>query len=224
MKENLDNLERLHAVATPGPWDAHDYAEGGAGDRRYQIQERAGARRYDKTGSVLGYFEDEQVPTPEARANARLVAAMRNALPDLIAKARAFDACAAETGNSSRPYEDTVRAVQRRDGAHLVAVACGDALNKAVEAGAPMPAPEVVRAWADYSQRPGVHSARRYVADVRAEGYEQGHKAGREAADALVSDCETLLEQWNVYERSGDNVASTLRAAIDSYLAKVSPT
>lgn len=87
----LDELERLLAKATPGPWDAHDYAEGGAGDRRYQIQERAGARRYDKTGSVLGYFEDEQVPTPEARANARLVAAMRSALPALIAKVRAAE-------------------------------------------------------------------------------------------------------------------------------------
>lgn len=62
------------------------------------------------------------------------------------------------------------------------------------------------------------------LGDSRAEGYEQGHKAGREAADALVSDCESLLEQWNVYERSGDNVASTLRAALDAYSAKVSPT
>lgn len=98
----LDELERLLAKATPGPWDAHDYAEGGAGDRRYQIQERAGARRYDKTGSVLGYFEDEQVPTPEARANARLVAAMRSALPALIAKVRAAEVLAEAAGSAAQ--------------------------------------------------------------------------------------------------------------------------
>lgn len=89
----LDELERLLAKSTPGPWDAHDYAEGGAGDRRYQIQEQSGAhRRGDKAAAVLGYFEDAQVPTPEARANARLVAAMRSALPALVAKVRAADA------------------------------------------------------------------------------------------------------------------------------------
>lgn len=91
----LDALERLLAKSTPGPWDAHDYAEGGAGDRRYQIQEQSGAhRRGDKAAAVLGYFEDAQVPTPEARANARLVAAMRSALPALVAKVRAADALA----------------------------------------------------------------------------------------------------------------------------------
>jgi len=116
----LDELEKLLAKATPGPWDAHDYAEGGAGDRRYQIQERAGARRYDKTGSVLGYFEDEQVPTPEARANARLVAAMRSALPALIAKVRAAEELADAADGIGLDWSDSLDVPRVRGEAALL--------------------------------------------------------------------------------------------------------
>lgn len=103
----LDELEKLLAKATPGPWDAHDYDESYAGDRRYQIQEQSGAhRRGDKVAAVLGYFEDEQVPTPEARANARLVAAMRSALPTLIAKLRAAEVLAARVDRALYDFGD----------------------------------------------------------------------------------------------------------------------
>lgn len=111
----LDELERLLAKATPGPWDAHDYAEGGAGDRRYQIQEQSGAhRRGDKAAAVLGYFEDEQVPTPEARANARLVAAMRSALPALIAIARSAEGLAESLEAMLSEYDQGQACVQAR--------------------------------------------------------------------------------------------------------------
>lgn len=87
---DLDELERLLAEATPGPW----HLPGGArlqgvvsamiGERDAQVADASGeAPQHDSAGRDVVAVQ---------RANAILIAAMRNALPELLAAARERDA------------------------------------------------------------------------------------------------------------------------------------
>lgn len=68
----LDELERLEREATPGPWTfngLHDFPE-------------------VRPVALWGGFDQADTPKSAKVANARLIAASRNALPDLLAEIR----------------------------------------------------------------------------------------------------------------------------------------
>lgn len=79
MDINLDELERLAAQATPGPWVANNW----------------GRVWYTPTPDSKRLVCDTMrntVKNPKSwRANARLIAAMRNAVPELIARVRELE-------------------------------------------------------------------------------------------------------------------------------------
>lgn len=70
---DLDELERLHEAATPGDWQGNEVT---AGKHKGSFVEA------DSEGVILDCYG------PRGGANADLIAAMRNALPQLIALAR----------------------------------------------------------------------------------------------------------------------------------------
>jgi hypothetical protein len=77
-RKTLDELERLEKAATPGPWLLQDEESGNV-----SIWERD-----TNIGTLATVFPDDINGEYPARANADLIAAMRNALPALIATAR----------------------------------------------------------------------------------------------------------------------------------------
>lgn len=92
---DLDELQKLCVAASPQPWGSEHRV-----DDEWTIRcanERVIAHDFDKR-------------------DADLAAAAVNAMPDLIAKARAFDRIAAAVGLTGRPCELVVGAVERREG------------------------------------------------------------------------------------------------------------
>lgn len=88
---DLEELERLLAAATPGPWEAgrmdtESYsADYGPWKAVYAEDPRGGVHK--PTGELLPY-QVARGDGDECRANATLIAALRNAAPALIAEVR----------------------------------------------------------------------------------------------------------------------------------------
>lgn len=79
-KIDLEELERLHKAATPGPWAANNWG------RVWHTPNPNSTRLVCDTMR-------NTVRNPKSwRANARLIAAMREALPELIARVRELEA------------------------------------------------------------------------------------------------------------------------------------
>ena len=78
MDIDLEDLERLHKTATPGPWVANNWG-------RVWYTPNPDSKR------LVCDTMRNTVKNPKSwRANARLIAAMREALPELIAENRAL--------------------------------------------------------------------------------------------------------------------------------------
>ena len=75
---DLDELERLHKAATPGPWTADNWS-------RVWHEPRQGVRR-----TVADCVRVTVKSAKRHKANARLIAAMHEAVPELIAENRAL--------------------------------------------------------------------------------------------------------------------------------------
>ena len=75
----LEELERLAAQATPGPWEANNWG-------RVWHTPNSDSKRL-----VCDTMRNTVRNPKRWRANARLIAAMREALPELIAKVRELE-------------------------------------------------------------------------------------------------------------------------------------
>jgi cell division protein ZapA (FtsZ GTPase activity inhibitor) len=82
--DRLDEIERLRAAATPGPWETTAW---GGTDHDGEGWAEYGVRLDDRGPVILGY--DEQ-----AQADAALIVAAVNAVPELVAAVRAVLALA----------------------------------------------------------------------------------------------------------------------------------
>jgi hypothetical protein len=78
-KIDLDELERLAAQATPGPWVANNWG-------RVWYTPNTDSKRL-----VCDTMRNTMRNPKRWRANARLIAAMREALPELIARVRKLE-------------------------------------------------------------------------------------------------------------------------------------
>src|SRR5689334_14439323 len=95
-------LERLEAAATKGPWHAVNYA-----DTWINLQDGPDYSDADLLGSCLDDNEYKRdVPFGQAVANGDFIAAIRNAAPALIAKARAYDALLAANERLAKHIDD----------------------------------------------------------------------------------------------------------------------
>lgn len=89
-KIDLEELERLAAQATPGPWAANNWG-------RVWYTSNHNSKR------LVCDTMRNTVRNPKSwRANARLIAAMRNAVPELIARVRELEAENADLRNQLR--------------------------------------------------------------------------------------------------------------------------
>lgn len=89
-KIDLDELEQLAKAATPGPWVANNWG------RVWHTPNPDSKRLVCDTMR-------NTVKNPKSwRANARLIAAMRNAVPELIARVRGLEAENADLRNQLR--------------------------------------------------------------------------------------------------------------------------
>jgi hypothetical protein len=79
MKVDLDELERLAAKATPGPWTADNWS-------RVWHEPKQGVRR-----TVADCVRVTVKSPKQHRANARLIAAMHKAVPELVARVRELE-------------------------------------------------------------------------------------------------------------------------------------
>lgn len=78
-KIDLGELERLAAQATPGPWMANNWG------RVWYTS------NHDSKRLVCDTMRNTVRNPKSSRANARLIAAMRNAVPELIARVRELE-------------------------------------------------------------------------------------------------------------------------------------
>lgn len=92
---DLDELEKLAKVATCGPWKAEE------GTSHYWRLLYHGPTRYgkhwegDDDWALLGQYDRANGVEQYAERDAAFIAAARNALPELIARLRAAERCAA---------------------------------------------------------------------------------------------------------------------------------
>lgn len=98
---DLDALEALLAKATPAPWTHFpDVAADDAANSEARVCYTRDGETCEWCTALAGTTDDAGAWTPETlarwNADARLIAAMRNALPALIARVRKADALAAE--------------------------------------------------------------------------------------------------------------------------------
>lgn len=90
MKLDLDALEALEAEATKGPWKVGQ--PHGADKRGYSVN--INAPHHAALAEVVWTMIDDILhgkSSPEKEANAKLIAALRNAAPDLIKAARMLE-------------------------------------------------------------------------------------------------------------------------------------
>ena len=89
----LDELEHLDKEATPGPWRVEDFAETGGYDSMTGSWDIVRPDEEPVTIVDQTYYGQEwcdyEFHSAEAENTARLIVAMRNALPKLLAVARA---------------------------------------------------------------------------------------------------------------------------------------
>ena len=84
MTELIEELKRLHAEATPGPWVSRDGVTNIFGPQRRMVA----------LASAYGTNVNEDRCAAENAANAALILALRNALPAIITLLEAGQACA----------------------------------------------------------------------------------------------------------------------------------
>ena len=80
----IEELKRLHAEATPGPWVSRDGVTNIFGPQRRMVA----------LASAYSTNVNEDRCAAENAANAALILALRNALPAIIAQLEAGQACA----------------------------------------------------------------------------------------------------------------------------------
>lgn len=103
-QEQLDKLKALHEAATPDGWHVVKYGDGDslvicldvAGDQRIAFMATPGCRDSIKRQSIWS----------EIKANAALIVALRNALPDLIAQAERANALEAALRPFAQALDD----------------------------------------------------------------------------------------------------------------------
>lgn len=93
--EVLAELERMEKAASPGPWHAFGRAE----DGKMPIVEFG--HPDNPTGDYGGFLYGSTGYSPLPEENAALIAAMRNALPALIARIRELEALLTTSGSPS---------------------------------------------------------------------------------------------------------------------------
>lgn len=86
----IDELWRLSAAATSGPWNAHDYRGDPSQEDWFGVIK--GAFDIDGKCHQIGQFKFSALPSKENWANAELIAAMRNHIDALLAELRTLRA------------------------------------------------------------------------------------------------------------------------------------
>lgn len=96
VEELLSELGRLHASATPGPWEAEgsllwcveDHAENGRYGSRRDRTGRVSGKKSDTYAPIADFDDDEYVSSPRPAEDAAFTAAAKNAFPQLLALLR----------------------------------------------------------------------------------------------------------------------------------------
>jgi len=98
-------LDRLEKKATPGPWEVVDFTRG-VPDADTWLGIIQGAFEILAERFQVGRVKYSSLPPEENHANAALIVAMRNALPDLLAQLTALEAEVAALKNElERPRQ-----------------------------------------------------------------------------------------------------------------------
>ncbi len=113
--EQLAELERLHAAATPGPWRRSKQPYKSGTCKQFEIEAQGRAFWVAK---VLCFDRSEiDGVDPQYEANADLIPALHNAFPDLLAYVRELEGELDCVRNVSAKWLTENNAQQRREGA-----------------------------------------------------------------------------------------------------------